>query len=247
MDGRTARDLGIKAVIVDKVAVHGGGFSAFMDPAFPYIAAETEEGSGTLYNAGYLTKVGDLWRCDIVLPSDDVDETRAKLVVTDGGLGAASLQLKIVWTEDGKARGRGAHVELGKECDIAWPESARDVRLFLTAVAGEHRLAATVLPRADTVNRATLQVMPGVRFINSAGLAGEISLVPAGLGEVEWRGLAHLLKDPSSLHLLGSGLYEFAGKDTAGKVRTRKIAVEIRDGMAPVELDAATVLAGEAE
>lgn len=242
MDGRTARDRGFKAGLVDTVAIYGGGFSAFMDPAFPYITAETEDGSEVHYNAGYLTKVGDIWRCDIVLPSDDVEEAKAKIVVTDGGLGATSLAVKIVWTQDGRVSGRGAHVELGKECEIAWPESAKDVRLFITAQAGERRLAAMASPRADTVNRVTLQVMPPVKLTNTAGLAGGLSLTPAGVNEHEWRDVQSLAKDASTLRLFGSGQYELAGKDASGNVRTKTISVVIRDDTPVIEIDPRAVL-----
>lgn len=242
MDGRAIRDRGIKSAAVENTQFQGSGYSARVDPNFPYLAVMISDESEVWGNAGYLTQAGDVWRADLVLPSLEDREASAKLLVTDGGHGATSLQLKIVWTEDGKLRGRGAQVELGKECEISWPESARDVRLFLTAEAGERRLAAMVSPRADTVNRATLQAMPPVKLTNTTGLTGQLSLTPPGINEHEWRNVQSLAKNASNLRLFGSGQYELAGKDAAGTVRTKTISVVIRDDTAVIEIDPRPVL-----
>jgi hypothetical protein len=243
MDGREIRAGGIKSAIITDTQAIGSGYSARMHPDFRYIviSVSPEGADNSVYdNAGYLVKIGDSWRADLVQPVAKQDRVTARAVVSAAQApGAHSPRLLVLWTERGRVMSTHVAVTLEQETKIDWPRAAERVWLIASAGMANREAACIAEPQAGKTTVLLLRQMPVVT-VSAEGLEGRVALTPEGIPEREWVSVASATQ-PGRLRPVGAGRYEFAGIDAAGRVRTKVVIVPA--GQPELRLDANEVLA----
>ncbi|MCB9936124.1 MAG: carboxypeptidase regulatory-like domain-containing protein [Planctomycetes bacterium] len=238
MDARTIKGSGIHYKMVKHAQALAGGYTARMHEEYPYVAVRVDDELGLYDNAGYVTRIGDMWRADLVIPPPPHDRATATLTVDTSESSISMRLLKVLWVEEGKMRGYGKPFELGREVEVMWPRTAERVWVVATADASGRRLAAMLEPRQGSSNTLTLEVMPPISLINTDGVSGWLALTPQNMMERDWISLSK--SNSNGLTLYGAGIYELAGRDSNGKVRS--LTINVQTGMDTLELDAAAVL-----
>lgn len=236
MSGREMKAAGVRSALVQDIQCAGGSYSALVNSSFPFLAAAIRESSDPVYaNAGFLVSQGDVWRGDLLLPLDGRHE-EATVTLTAEQEGPLPLpRVRVLWIEGGATSSRDFKLEFNTPAQVTWPQSASRVWIIATLQRQDVFAAGFVEPKSGQSCHISLSRMPEVRLLNADGTSGRISLMPKGLLLREWTRVGSGLPK-----LVGSGLYELAGMDDAGRIRVRDIIVI--PGSATLDLDAKSVL-----
>jgi hypothetical protein len=143
------------------------------------ISVVPEGSDNSVYDiAGYLVRIGDVWRADLARPVENEDQVSAQAVVSTAEVpGASSPRLKVLWIERSRLRTRDVPATLNKELKIDWPRSAARVWLVATARLASREVACIAEPQAGATTILVLLATPVV-IVSADGLAGRVALTP---------------------------------------------------------------------